>query len=132
MSSVPRRTSALLAASALALLASGCAAAQQPEVERVATAFEDPSGDPQPRCDLLSPRTLEQLAEQLEKTCVEGIGDVPLEGGEVQDVEVWCGDAQVRLSGDPVFLTETRAGWRVDAAVCTRRVEGPYDCYVES
>ena len=132
MSSVPRRSCVLLAAGALALLVSGCSSAQRPEVERVATQFEDSSGDPQVRCDLLAPSALEQLEEQLEKSCAEGISDVPLEGGEVQRVEVWGGDAQVQLSGDTVFLTETRTGWRVAAAVCTPQTEGPYDCEVES
>jgi hypothetical protein len=132
VTSVLTRSCALLAAGAVALLASGCSSAERPEVERVATAFEDSSGDPQERCDLLSPRTLEQLEEQLEKPCAEGIGDVPLEGGEVESVEVWGGDAQVTLSGDTVFLTHTATGWRVDAAVCTPQVEGPYDCEVES
>ena len=132
MAPVRRRNGVLLASSVLALLVSGCAGAQRPEVGRVVTEFESSSGDPQARCDLLSPQTLEHLEEQLQKPCAEGIGDVPLEGGAVERVEVWGGDAQVRLTGDTVFLTETRAGWRVAAAVCTAQAEGPYDCEGES
>ncbi len=132
MSSVPRRSGALLAAGAVALLGPGCSSAERPEVERVASQFEDSSEDPQARCDLLTPQALEQLEEQVETSCAEGIGDVPLEGGAVEQVEVWGGDAQVRLSGDTVFLTRTQAGWRVAAAVCAPRPEGPYDCEVEA
>ena len=132
MSSVPRRTGALLGAGALALLVSGCSSAERPEVERVASQFEDSSEDPQARCDLLTPQALEQLEEQLGKSCADGIGDVPLEGGDVERVEVWGADAQVRMSGDTVFLSKTQAGWRVAAAVCTPQPEGPYDCEVES
>ena len=132
MSSVPRRSGALLAAGALALLVSGCSSAERPEVERVASQFEDSSEDPQARCDLLTPQALEQLEEQLGKSCADGIGDVPLEGGDVERVEVWGGVAQVRMSGDTVFLSKTQAGWRVAAAVCTPQPEGPYDCEVES
>jgi hypothetical protein len=132
VSSRPGRSAALLAAGALALLVSGCSSAELPEVERVATEFEDASGDAQARCDLLTPQALEQLEEQLQKSCAEGIGDVPLEGGPVESVEVYGGDAQVRLSGDTVFLSKTQAGWRVAAAVCTPQPEGPYDCEVES
>jgi hypothetical protein len=132
VTSVLRRSCALLAAGAVALLLSGCSSAERPEVERVATTFENSSGDAQERCDLLAPSTLKQLEEQLQKSCAEGIGDVPLEGGDVQAVEVWGGDAQVKLSGDTVFLTETRTGWRVAAAVCAPQAEGPYDCEVES
>ena len=131
MSSVSRRSGGLLAAGALALLVSGCSSAERPEVERVATQFEDSSGEAQARCDLLTPQALEQLEQQLQKSCAEGIGDVPLEGGEVESVEVWGGDAQVRLSGDTVFLTQTATGWQIAAAVCTPRPEGPYDCEVE-
>jgi hypothetical protein len=132
VTSVLRRRCVLLAAGAVALLLSGCSSAERPEVERVATTFENSSADAQERCDLLAPSTLEQLEEQLEKPCAEGIGDVPLEGGDVQGVEVWGGDAQVKLSGDTVFLTQTATGWRVAAAVCTAQTEGPYDCEVES
>jgi hypothetical protein len=129
---VPRRSGALLAAGALALLASGCASAERPEVERVATTFEDSSGDPQGRCDLLMPDTAKQLEDQLGKPCAEGIGDVPLQGGDVVEVQVWGGDALVRLGGDTLFLSEAPAGWRVAAAACTPQAGGPYDCEVES
>jgi hypothetical protein len=132
VSSARRRCSALLAAGALALLVSGCSSAESPEVERVATQFEDASGDAQARCDLLMPQTLKQLEEQLKKSCAEGIGDVPLQGGDIVDVQVWGGDALVRLSGDTVFLSKAATGWRVAAAVCTPQAEGPYDCEVES
>jgi hypothetical protein len=123
---------AILAAGALTVLLTGCASAEQPEVQRVATRFEDSSGEARARCDLLAPRTLEKLEEQLAEPCVEGIGDLPLEGGDVGQVEVWGGNAQVQLGGDTVFLTRTATGWRVTAAVCSPRAQGPYDCEVES
>ncbi len=115
---------------ALALLVSGCSSAERPEVERVATLFENSSGDPQARCDLLLPMTLEQLEEQAGVPCADAIADLPPAGGEVQRVEVWGGDAQVRLGDDTVFLTRTSTGWRIAAAVCSPRPEGPYDCEV--
>jgi hypothetical protein len=126
-----RRSGALLAAGALALFVSGCSTAERPEVERVAAQFEDSSGEGQTRCDLLTPQALEQLEQQLQKSCAEGIGDVPLEGGEVESVAVWGGNAQVRLSADTLFLTQTSTGWRIAAAACTPQPEGPYDCEVE-
>ncbi len=121
----------LVPVGAFALLATGCASAQQPEVERVATVFEDPSGDELERCGLLLPTALEQLEKDAGAPCEQAIGDPPLEGGAVARVEVWGGDAQVRLGGDTVFLTRTSAGWRVAAALCSPRPEGPYDCEVE-
>ena len=131
MTSVPWRSRVLLSVGLLALLVSGCSSAERPEVERVATQFEDTSGDAQARCGLLMPRTLEQLEEQSEASCTEAIQDLPLEGGEVSRVEVWGGDALVEVGGDTLFLTKASAGWRVAAAVCSPQPEGPYDCEVE-
>ena len=131
MGSVPCRSGALLAAGAVVLLVSGCSSAERPEVERVAAQFEDASGDPEARCELLMPRTVEQIEQDAEAPCAEAIGDLPLEGGEVVGVEVWGGEAQVRMSGDTVFLTRSSSGWRIAAAVCSPRPEGPYDCQVE-
>jgi hypothetical protein len=64
-------------------------------------------------------------------TLADVIAQVPLRGGPVEAVEVWGGQAQVRLAGDTVFLTETPSGWRVTAAACEPRGEMPYDCRVE-
>ena len=108
----------------------GCASNQEPEVQRVAAAFEDSGGSPDARCALLAPKTLAALEQSESSPCVEAIGDLPLPGGEVRSVEVWGGDAQVRLAGDTVFLSETRAGWRVTAAACRPQGDAPYDCEV--
>ncbi|UOY03802.1 hypothetical protein [Blastococcus sp. PRF04-17] len=114
-----------------AVLLAGCSSAERPAVEAVATTFEDPSADPEVRCDLLAPMTLAALEEQAGAPCEEAVEELPLRGGDVTAVEIWGGDAQVRLDGDTLFLTETRVGWRVVAAVCTPRPERPYDCEVE-
>jgi hypothetical protein len=128
---VVRRRHALLAgAGALALL-TGCSSAGEPGVSAVATAFEDPAGDPQARCDLLTQATLTTFESEESAPCAEAIADVPLPGGEVIAVEVWGGDAQVRLGGDTVFLAETDAGWKVTAAGCEPRGEAPYECELE-
>ncbi len=125
MRSVP--CTALLAG---ALVLTGCAGTQEPEVERVATAFEDASGDPRARCDLLTPKARERL-ERSGTACAEQLAGLPLGGGRLESVEVWGGDAQVRLAADTVFLSRTSSGWRVAAAACTRSPEGPYDCEVD-
>jgi hypothetical protein len=114
----------------LAVVLAGCASTQEPEVQRVATAFEDGGGDPGARCDLLAPKALAALEQDQSQPCDQAIAQLPLAGGDVQSVEVWGGDAQVRLAGDTVFLTETRAGWRVTAAACQPNGEAPYDCEV--
>ncbi len=120
----------LLGVGLTALLA-GCASTQQPEVEKVASTFEDPSADAEARCDLLAPATLAAFEKDQTAPCTEAVQQLSLDGGAVTSVEVWGGDAQVRMDGDTLFLTETRAGWRVAAAGCTSRGDAPYDCEVE-
>ena len=114
-----------------AALLTGCASSHEPEVERVATTFEDPSADPQERCDLLIPATRAALEQSGSALREEAIEDLPLEGGAVDSVEIWGGDAQVKLTGDTVFLSETSDGWRITSAACTPRAEAPYDCEVD-
>jgi hypothetical protein len=110
----------------------GCASTQEPEVQRVATAFEDAGGAPDARCALLAPTTLAALEQDQSASCADALGQLPLAGGQVRSVEVWGGDAQVRLAGDTVFLTETKGGWRVTAAACRPQGDAPYDCEVEA
>ena len=124
------RASGFVLAGCAALLA-GCASAQQPDVEHVATVFEDQGADPAQRCDLLAPATLATFERDASTTCSEAIGDVSLAGGKVRSVQVWGGGAQVKLAGDTLFLTETSSGWRVAAAGCQPQGEEPYDCQVE-
>ena len=125
-----RAQRALLVVGLTALLA-GCASTQQPEVEKVASTFEDPSADAEARCDLLAPATLAAFEKDQTAPCTDAVQQLSLDGGAVTSVEVWGGDAQVRMDGDTLFLTETRAGWRVAAAGCTSRGDAPYDCEVE-
>jgi hypothetical protein len=117
-------------AAAALVLASGCAAGAD-EARAVAAAFEDPAGDPGERCALLAPASRAALESDESASCAELIGELPIPGGDVTSVEVWGGNAQVRVGGDVVFLTQTGAGWRVTAAACERRGEAPYDCEVE-
>jgi hypothetical protein len=126
-----RRAGAVLAGVGAVVLLTGCASASRDDVRAVATAFEEPSASGQERCDLLAPATLRTFESDESAPCADAIGNVPLPGGDVTSVEVWSGDAQVRIGGDVVFLTETDAGWRVTAAACEPRGELPYDCEVE-
>jgi hypothetical protein len=126
-----RRGAVMATAIGALLLLSGCSSLQRSEVERVATSFEDQSGDPEARCDLLIATTRAAVEQQEQAACSEAIGDLPLQGGEVREVQVWGDEAQVKLDGDTVFLAETTSGWRVSAAACTAREELPYDCEVE-
>jgi hypothetical protein len=121
----------MIAVGGLTVLLSGCSSTQRPAVEKVASAFDDPSEDAEARCDLLAPATLAAF-EKDQTSCTDAVQQLSVDGGEVTSVEVWGGDAQVRLAGDTVFLTETTSGWRVTAAGCTSQGDAPYDCEVEA
>ena len=108
----------------------GCGSASQPDVSRTAAAFENRSVDAQTRCALLAPATL--ISVEQSSPCEEEIGHMPLQGGPVRSVQVWGGNAQVKLGGDTVFLTRTDTGWKVTAALCQPRGEAPYDCQVDA
>ena len=125
------RWGAVMAAAGAALALGGCASSQGGDVRDVATGFVDPAGAPDARCDLLAPATREALESGESAPCPDVIGDLPLNGGAVSSVEIWGGNAQVRVAGDTIFLTETPTGWRVVAAACQSRGEAPYDCEVE-
>ncbi|WP_164704349.1 hypothetical protein [Blastococcus litoris] len=114
-----------------AVVLAGCASTEAAEVERVATSFEDTGGRAAERCDLLAPATRAALEDSGSAACADVVADLPLGGGTVESVEVWGGQAQVRLSGDTLFLTQTGSGWRITAAVCRPRAEAPYDCEVD-
>ncbi|WP_456918853.1 hypothetical protein [Geodermatophilus sp. SYSU D00708] len=116
---------------AVAALLGGCAGLEADDVGTVARVFEDASGDPAQRCELLAPATRAALESDESAPCADALEQIPLQGGTVESVEVWGRDAQVRLSGDTVFLTESHAGWLVTAAACQRRGEAPYDCEVD-
>ena len=122
-----RLVAALLATATL----TGCAGLEDDDVRGVASAFEDPAAAPADRCALLAPATLQTLESDGSAPCADAIGQVPLPGGALESVHVWGREAQVRLGGDTVFLTETPTGWRVTAAACEPRGELPYDCQVE-
>jgi hypothetical protein len=126
----PVPTTALLLGSAVLLL-TGCSSAQRADVEQVATTFADTSVDAETRCDLLLQATLDSLEKEESAPCSDAIAQLPIDGGDVQSVQVWGRDAQVRLSGDTLFLTETHAGWRVAAAACRPQRDAPYECEVE-
>jgi hypothetical protein len=117
---------AFMMGATFAMLA-GCAAAERPDVEQVATHFA--TADPTARCALLASATVAAL--EREGPCVATVGTSAPSGWQVLRTEVWGDEAQVRLSGDTLFLTRTRAGWKVVAAGCTSNGDLPYVCRME-
>jgi hypothetical protein len=124
------RAGLMLAAVLAAMATAGCAGLQQPEVERVAAAFtQSPAVD---RCALLAPATVAALEHDESAPCADALGQLDLPGGQLVSSAVWGENAQVRLTGDTLFLTRTAAGWKVAAAGCTPHGEAPYLCRLEA
>ncbi|MGI5525283.1 hypothetical protein ACQEUX_30680 [Micromonospora sp. CA-259024] len=83
-------------------------------------------------CALLAPDTAAELEQSADKPCAEAVLAEGLpEPGAVVGTDVYGQRAQVRLSGDTVFLAVFPGGWRVVAAGCTARGDKPYDCVLQ-
>jgi hypothetical protein len=90
------------------------------------------AGDGAAACATLAPETLAELEQSAGTACPDAILDEDLpEPGAVQQSRVYGQWAQVRLTGDTVFLAVFPGGWRVVAAGCTPRGERPYDCALQ-
>jgi hypothetical protein len=85
-------------------------------------------------CAMLAPDTAAEVAESGGKPCAQAILDEDLaDPGVVAKTAVYGQRAQVRLTGDTVFLAVFPGGWRVVAAGCRPGgADRPYDCSVQS
>jgi uncharacterized protein YceK len=123
----------LLVAGALTALVAGCGSVDQRAdaasgvVVRLSGALR--AGDGTAACALLAPETASKLEQSQDESCASAIlgEDLP-ESGAVLTQQVYGQWAQVRVSGDTVFLAQFPGGWRVVAAGCSPGGAGPYDC----
>jgi hypothetical protein len=132
LGTVPGMRSRVLAVAGVAVaLCGGCGVTPGTDgVTRTAAAWlaAARAKDAAALCRLVTPAAAESAATGNE-TCVQALGDLDLPAaGPVGAVQVWSDRAQVKVGGDTLFLTEVDGGWRVSAAGCTARTDGPYDC----
>ena len=89
------------------------------------------SDDSGKACDLLAPKTREEVEKAAEKSCAEALPDEDLpDPSPLLSVEVYGHDAIARLGNDTMFLARFPEGWRVTAAGCQPGPSDakPYDC----
>lgn len=129
---VTRSPRALTAAlGLLGTLSAGCAAAGAPTVAEIAQRFAGDLArhDGISACAMLTDEA-RRGTETFGRDCPSQLATLPTPGA-VQHVEVWGSGAQVRLSGDTLFLMRFPDGWRVSAAGCRPQADAPYDCEVQ-
>ena len=129
-------TSRTAAAVAAVLTLAACSSVDEPGATHVATEFARLTGsDPGAACALLAPRTVQQVTEDGDGDCAQGLeSDDPDPAGAVTSVTVAVNAAQVVMADQVVFLAHFDTGWKVLAAGCTREAQEdavPYDCKVK-
>jgi hypothetical protein len=86
-------------------------------------------------CDLLAPRTRQELEQSAKASCPQALSDAGLpDVTTVTTADVYGPNARVVLAGDTgdtVFLARFGTQWKVTAAGCTPRQDLPYDCDVK-
>lgn len=118
-------------------LTAGCAAdAQQGQVIDAASTFAAAATtDTSSACDLLAPGTREKLQDEAGADCATALQQAALSApGRRISAERAGHSAQVRFTGDTIFLALFDDGWRVVAAGCERDDADPaipYDCAIE-
>lgn len=118
----------------------GCGTSDdEAQVRRAAESFygaiRDHDGDA--ACALLGSDTVKELESQESKQCAEAITGLDYRGGEVAAVAVYATNAKVDLSsGESLFLSRQREGWRLSALACESKQgkprDRPFDCEVEA
>jgi hypothetical protein len=83
-------------------------------------------------CALLTQEARGNLETASAEPCAQALPALDLPAGGVRSVEVWGGNAQVRLDSDVLFLARFSTGWQVTGAGCRPRPELPYDCAVRA
>jgi len=129
--------SGLTAICVLVLAVGGCASVDdrgRAAAEVAITMFGALAGeDGSAACGVLAPETRSEVEQAHDdEPCARAILDEDLpEPGRVTGTDVYGQWAQVRFSGDTVFLAVFPDGWRVVAAGCEARADRPYDCAIQ-
>lgn len=91
------------------------------------------AGDYTTACDLLAPRTRQQLEEDEKQRCGRALAGQELPKGlPDHGPQVYGRQASLDAGGQKLFLSQFGGGWKVVAAGCTPRGDDkPYRCVVK-
>jgi hypothetical protein len=117
-------------------LVTGCSSVgpDPARADSAAQSFHRELADEQPAaaCELLAPRTQQELEQDAHTSCPQALADAGLPpAATVTTTDVYGSDARVVLEGDTVFLARFGTLWKVTAAGCKPRTGLPYDCDVK-
>ena len=119
-------------AAALTVLVSACGPADAPAAMDTGARFQAVvRADAAAACALLTRQARGNLESASAEPCARTLPALDLPAGSVRSVEVWGGNAQVRLDSGVLFLARFRTGWQVTGAGCQPRPDLPYDCAVQ-
>jgi hypothetical protein len=95
------------------------------------------AGDGEGACGDLSTDTRKALESREQTDCRDAVGELQLEPGVTDRVQVYVTNAKVDLaSGQSMFLSRTQEGWRLSAVGCEpeagQPAERPFDCELEA
>ncbi|MBM7024658.1 hypothetical protein [Clavibacter zhangzhiyongii] len=130
----PLRRAGVPVALAGVLLLGGCAAGPDADAAaEVAVSFTAAAsaGDGEAACALASDAAREAVEEATGEPCADGVTRLGITAITPDDVVASGRGAVVHADGEAVFLAHSPDGWRVRAAGCTPRGDGPYDCEMD-
>lgn len=116
------------------LLLAGCGnSSEVGAVQDVAARFESAvaARDSSTACALLAPEAVRRVNSLRQEGCAQALPTLPVPASTPTGTQVWGDTAQVRTSGDTLFLRRFPDGWRVIGAGCRPRGEQPYECTVD-
>jgi hypothetical protein len=127
-----------LTALAACLLGAGCGTHDDERsvgavTDRFYSALRAHAGDQ--ACAQLSTNAVDTLESASGRSCAETITTLKLPGSRAAHATVYLDSARAEIAGakpgEAAFLDRTALGWRVSAAGCTPKGDGPYDCELD-
>jgi hypothetical protein len=127
-----------LTALATGLLGAGCGTKNDERsvgaiADRFYSALRAHAGDR--ACAQLSTNAVDTLESASGRSCAEAITTLKLPGSGTAHSTVYLDSARADIAGaqpgEAAFLDRTALGWRISAAGCTPKGDGPYDCQLD-